>query len=109
MINLSFDIFYWNIHLLHFACDNLINFNMDYFLFLLAFSVLENVNSESTCKLSKEKIPVHIRGMMTRTSVSLSKEAGSVMEAAVNHINNMEGILDDYHICFQWNHTQVCK
>ena len=46
---------------------------------------------------------------MTRPSVSLSKEVGSVMEAAVNHINNMEGILDDYNICFRWNHTQVCK
>ena len=83
---------------------------MDYFLkFLLALSFFENVNSSVSCKFSEEKIPIHIRGMMTRTTESLSKEAGSVMEAAVNHINNMEGILDDYHICFQWNHTQVCK
>ena len=81
---------------------------MKYILVLvLVFFAFKNVLGEATGELREGKIPLYIRAMMSRESESVSKIAGSVMEAAATHMNNLEGILDDYDIRFQWNHTKV--
>ena len=71
------------------------------------FFALKNVLGAATGGLPEGKIPLYIRGLVSRKSESAAKISGSVLEAAANHMNNLEGILDDYDICFQWNQTQV--
>ena len=81
---------------------------MNYILvFVLMFFALKNVLEAATGGLPDGKIPLYIRGMISRESESAIKISGSVLEAAANHVNNLEGILDDYDIRFQWNQTQV--
>ena len=75
--------------------------------FVLMFFALKNALGTATGGLPEGKIPLYIRGLMSRESESAAKISGSVLEAAANHMNNLEGILDDYDIRFQWNQTQV--
>ena len=71
------------------------------------FFAFKNVLAEVTDGLPEGKIPLYIRGLISRESESAAKISGSVLEAAANHMNNLEGILDGYDIRFQWNQTQV--
>ncbi|XP_072037336.1 gamma-aminobutyric acid type B receptor subunit 2-like [Amphiura filiformis] len=41
--------------------------------------------------------------MISRETESEARELGMVAETAANHINGIEGILDDYYICFRWD------
>ncbi len=59
------------------------------------------------CSNNGNKTALHIRSIMTRQSEAESQELGTVLQAAVNHINNMEGVLDNYYICFKWKHAKV--
>lgn len=59
------------------------------------------------CPLNGTRIPIHIRSIMTFESKFESGQHAIMLEAAAEHVNNMAGILDEYQICFQWNHARV--
>ncbi|XP_072037397.1 gamma-aminobutyric acid type B receptor subunit 2-like [Amphiura filiformis] len=67
-------------------------------------SALINIGNR-TCHVAEGKIPVHIRSIMTRENAEESAEFSVMLEAAANHVNNMEGILTGYHLCFRYDHA----
>ncbi len=60
-----------------------------------------------SCRVPDGKIPVHIRSIMTRENEEESAEFSVMLEAAAEHVNNMQGLLTGYHICFRYDHAQV--
>ena len=53
------------------------------------------------------RIPLHIRSIMTFESEPESGEFAAFLEAAAEHVNGMDEILQDYYICFRWDHATV--
>ena len=62
-----------------------------------------------TCTPPGDRIPLHIRSIMTFESELESGEHALFLQAAAEHVNDMKGILDDYYICFSWDHSTVSK
>ena len=87
-----------------------------YVSYLFLLHVLSSVSMKYTNTFSgnascssnvANKIPLHIRSIMTFETEIQSGEFAVMLQAAADHINNMEGILDDYHICFRWDYAEV--
>ena len=68
---------------------------------------LNNRASSDSCNPPRDKIPVHVRCIMTRENRERSGEFAAVSVAAMRHVNEIGGILDDYHVCYQWDHAKV--
>ncbi len=66
-----------------------------------------NVNGD-LCVSNGTKVPIHIRSIMTFASESESFEHALFLQAAADHVNSIDGILDGYRICFRWDHAKVC-
>ena len=77
------------------------------FIFVFINLTIVTDTLDNHCNSHKNKTYLHIRSIMTRQSEMESREFGLILQTAVDHINNMEGILDDYYICFGWNHAKV--
>ncbi len=61
------------------------------------------------CASNGTNIPLHIRSIMTFASEPESREYALFLQAAADHVNNIDGILDGYRICFRWDHAKVCQ
>ena len=57
--------------------------------------------TRNACNAEKNKLPIHIRCLTKHITEVISEEYAMVLEAAADHVNNIDGILDDYHLCFQ--------
>ena len=77
------------------------------FIVIVAICIASVVRSSDLCNLNGNRTHLHIRSIMVRQNEMESREFGMLLQAAVDHINNMNGILDDYFICFRWDHATV--
>jgi hypothetical protein len=69
------------------------------------FALINRQNK--TCHAPDGKIPIHIRSIMTRENEAESAEFSVMLEAAAEHVNNMDGLLRQYHLCFRYDHAEV--
>ena len=80
------------------------------FLFSTIFWIeILGIYRNSSCVVPEGKIPIHIRSIMTRENEQESAEFSVMLEAAADHVNNMDGILDDYQLCFRYDHASVSQ
>ncbi len=59
------------------------------------------------CSDSENKIPLHIRAIPTRDTEEHAHSNGLLVQTAVDHINGMTGILDEYHLCYRFDIAHV--
>ncbi len=59
------------------------------------------------CSDSGNKIPLHIRAIPTRDTEEHARSNGLLVQTAVDHINGMTGILDEYHLCYRFDIAYV--
>ncbi|XP_072037334.1 gamma-aminobutyric acid type B receptor subunit 2-like [Amphiura filiformis] len=77
-----------------------------YLCFLFAALIIAiNATTGNLCSWNETKIPIHIRSIMTFESEFESGEHALFLQAAADHMNSIDGILDRYHICFRWDHA----
>ena len=74
---------------------------------IVLFCIASVARSTDHCNPKGNKTHLQIRSIMTRQNPMESRDFGMLLQAAVDHINNMKGILDDYFICFRWHHAEV--
>ena len=74
---------------------------------ILSLTTVFGYENNSCANPGDGKITIHIRSIMTRENEQESKEFADVLQAAADHVNNIEGILEGYYLCFKWDHAQV--
>ena len=77
------------------------------YMMILIMIILSSIHVEGSTCSSGNRIPLHIRSIMTFESEAESGEHALFLESAADHINGVVGVLDDYYICFSWNHSRV--
>ena len=90
-------------------CRSITNVNRHLLCGILAITITTNgINGEKYDGKSAEKIPLYIGGIFpfSDTDVFLGSFPRTVL-AAIDHVNNMTGLLDDYELKMKWGWTFV--
>ena len=53
------------------------------------------------------KIPLHVRSLIAYDSYDTALKFADIQHNATAHVNALEGLLDDYELCFDWDWTLV--
>ena len=57
--------------------------------------------------VSRAKIPLHIRSLISYDSYETSIKFADIQSNAADHVNRLPGLLDDYELTFGWDWALV--
>ena len=84
-------------------------------LFFAALQLLACVPASTATRIglnatdARAKTVLHVGGFFAFPDSPLLGFLQSVAQTALDHINSLDGILDDYHLEMRWNWTGVCS